>query len=163
MATKKNRRSALGLGNLLEVLSQGRDSRADADEPLRFCVLVDLDAPRYLALAVRDALVPKTPTAAVDVWPLGAQLDAIDEAPDAAVVIPGASATDCAEAARHMAGLGVPTCLVVPSAVDAPELGLGDAAAALVGVVAASDASVLPRKLSSRRPSRSAARPSWTG
>lgn len=149
MATKKNRRSALGLGNLLEVLSQGRDSRADADEPLRFCVLVDLDAPRYLALAVRDALVPKTPTATVDVWPLGVQLDAIDEAPDAAVVIPGASATDCAEAARHMAGLGVPTCLVVPSAVDAPELGLGDAAAALVGVVAASDASVLPRKLSS--------------
>ena len=149
MASKKNRRSALGLGNLLEVLSQGRDSRADADEPLRFCVLVDLDAPRYLALAVRDALVPKTPTATVDVWPLGVQLDAIDEAPDAAVVIPGASAADCAEAVRHMAGLGVPTCLVVPSAVDAPELGLGDAAAALVGVVAASDASVLPRKLSS--------------
>ena len=149
MASKKNRRSTLGLGNLLEVLSQGRDSRADADEPVRICVLVDLDAPRYLALAVRDALVPKTPTAAVDVWPLGVQLDAIDEAPDAAVVIPGASATDCAEAARHMAGLGVPTCLVVPSAVDAPELGLGDAAAALVGVVAASDASVLPRKLSS--------------
>lgn len=149
MASKKNRRSTLGLGNLLEVLSQGRDSRADADEPLRFCVLVDLDAPRYLALAVRDALVPKTPTAAVDVWPLGVRLDAIDEAPDAAVVIPGASATDCAEAARHMAGLGVPTCLVVPSVVDAPELGLGDAAAALVGVVAVSDASVLPRKLSS--------------
>lgn len=48
-----------------------------------------------------------------------------------------------------MAGLGAPTCLVVPSAVDAPELGLGDAATALVGVVAASDASVLPRKLSS--------------
>lgn len=149
MATKNNRRSALGLGNLLEVLSQGRDSRADADEPLRICVLVDLDAPRYLALAVRDVLVPKTPTAAVDVWPLGVQLDAIDEAPDAAVVIPGASTTDCAEAGRHMARLGVPTCLVVPSTVDAPELGLGDAAAALVGVVAASDASVLPRKLSS--------------
>lgn len=149
MANKKNRRSALGLGNLLEVLSQGRDSRADADESLRICVLVDLDAPRYLALAVRDALVPKTPTAAVDVWPLGVRLDAIDEVPDAAVVIPGASATGCAEAARHMADLGTPTCLVVPSAVDAPELGLGDAATALVGVVAASDASVLPRKLSS--------------
>ena len=149
MASKKNRHSALGLGNLLEVLSQGRDSRADADEPLKICVFVDLDAPRYLALAVRDALVPKTPTTAVDVWPLGVQLDAIDEAPDAAVVIPGASTTDCAEAGRHMARLGVPTCLVVPSAVDAPELGLGGVAAALVGVVAASDASVLPRKLSS--------------
>ena len=149
MATKKNRRSALGLGNLLEVLSQGTFGPTPTNQ-LRFCVLAaTLDAPRYLALAVRDALVPKTSTAAVDVWPLGVQLDAIDEAPDAAVVIPGASATDCAEAARHMAGLGVPTCLVVPSAVDAPELGLGDAAAALVGVVAASDASVLPRKLSS--------------
>ena len=140
MANKKNRRSALGLGNLLEVLSQGRDSRADADESLRICVLVDLDAPRYLALAVRDALVPKTPTAAVDVWPLGVRLDAIDEVPDAAVVIPGASVTDCAEAARHMAGLGAPTCLVVPSAVDAPELGLGDAATSLVGVVAPANA-----------------------
>lgn len=149
MATKKNRRSALGLGNLLEVLSQGRDSRADADEPLRFCVLVDLDAPRYLALAVRDALVPKTPTAAVDVWPLGVQLDAIDEAPDAAVVIPGASATDCAEAARHMAGLAVPSCLVVPSALDAPDLGPDAQAGDLVGVVAASDAAALPQKLAS--------------
>lgn len=149
MATKKNRRSALGLGNLLEVLSQGRDSRADADEPLRFCVLVDLDAPRYLALAVRDALVPKTPTATVDVWPLGVQLDAIDEAPDAAVVIPGASATDCAEAVRHMAGLAVPSCLVVPSALDAPDLGPDAQAGDLVGVVAASDAAALPQKLAS--------------
>ena len=138
MATKKNRRSALGLGNLLEVLSQGRDSRADADEPLRFCVLVDLDAPRYLALAVRDALVPKTPTAAVDVWPLGVRLDAIDELPDAAVVIPGASA-----------GLGVPSCLVVPSALDAPDLGPDAQAGDLVGVVAASDAAALPQKLAS--------------
>lgn len=149
MATKKNRRSALGLGNLLEVLSQGRDSRADADEPLRFCVLVDLDAPRYLALAVRDALVPKTPTAAVDVWPLGVRLDAIDEAPDVAVVIPGASATDCAEAVRHMAGLAVPSCLVVPSALDAPDLGSDAQAGDLVGVVAASDAAALPQKLAS--------------
>ena len=133
MANKKNRRSAFGLGNLLEVLSQGRDSRADADESLRICVFVDLDAPRYLVLAVRDALVPKTPTAAVDVWPLGVRLDAIDEVPDAAVVIPGASATGCAEAARHMAGLGAPTCLVVPSAVAAPALGRGAAAAARGG------------------------------
>ena len=149
MATKKIRRSALGLGNLLEVLSQGRDSRADADEPLKICVLVDLDAPRYLALAVRDALVPKTPTAAVDVWPLGVRLDAIDEPPDAAVVIPGASAADCAEAVRHMAGLAVPSCLVVPSALDAPDLGPDAQAGDLVGVVAASDAAALPQKLAS--------------
>lgn len=149
MASKKNRRSTLGLGNLLEVLSQGRDSRADADEPLKICVLVDLDAPRYLALAVRDALVPKTPTAAVDVWPLGVRLDAIDEPPDAAVVIPGASAADCAEAVRHMAGLAVPSCLVVPSALDAPDLGPDAQAGDLVGVVAASDAAALPQKLAS--------------
>lgn len=149
MATKKNRRSTLGLGNLLEVLSQGRDSRADADEPLKICVLVDLDAPRYLALAVRDALVPKTPTAAVDVWPLGVRLDAIDEPPDAAVVIPGASAADCAEAVRLMAGLVVPSCLVVPSALDAPDLGPDAQAGDLVGVVAASDAAALPQKLAS--------------
>lgn len=149
MASKKNRRSTLGLGNLLEVLSQGRDSRADADEPVRICVLVDLDAPRYLALAVRDALVPKTPTAAVDVWPLGVRLDAIDEAPDAAVVIPGASAADCAEVVRHMAGLAVPACLVVPSTLDAPDLGLDAQAEGLVGVVAASDATALPQKFAS--------------
>ena len=39
-----------------------------------------------------------------------------------AVVIPGASAADCAEVVRHMAGLAVPACLVVPSTLDAPDL-----------------------------------------
>lgn len=149
MAPKKNRRSTLGLGNLLDVLSQGRDSRADADEPLRICVLVGLDAPRYLALAVRDALVPKTPTATVDVWPLGVRLDAVGELPDACLVVFGRATGDVAAAVRHMAESGVPTCMVVPSALDAPEVDLGADAAALAGVVAASDASALPQKLAS--------------
>lgn len=149
MASKKNRHSTLGLGNLLDVLSQGRDSRADADEPLRICVLVDLDSPRYLALAVRDALVPKTPTATVDVWPLGVRLDAVGELPDACLVVLGRATADCAEAVRRMAESGVPACMVVPSALDAPEVALGPDAAALVGVVAASEARALPQKLAS--------------
>lgn len=146
---KKGGHSTLGIGNLLEVLSQGRDSRADASAPVRTCVLVDLDAPRYLALAVRDALVPKTPTATVDVWPLGVRLDSLGEVPDACVVIPGHAAADCADAVRHMVGLGVPCAIVVPSALDAPEVELGPEASALLGVVAASDEAALPRKLAS--------------
>lgn len=149
MARRNNRRTTLGLGNLVDVLTQGRDARARADEPVRLCVLVDLDAPRELALAVRDALVPRTATASVDVWPLGVRLDALGQAPDAALIIPGSGARDCGQAMRELAGRGVAVGVVVASALDAPEVALDESSAPLVGVVAASDASAVLRKLAS--------------
>lgn len=149
MATKKRGRSGsgLGLGNILDVLSSGRDARGAADEPVRICVLVDLDAPRDLVLAVKECLVPVRPAATVDVWPLGVRVDALPKAPDAVVVLCGPAPGDVLSAVWHFSSLGVPSCMAASSALDAPDPALPDAQAALVETVAASDARVLPDKL----------------
>lgn len=149
-AQKKTKRgSSVGLGNVFDLLSSARDARGAAGEPVRLCVLVDVDAPRELALAVKACLVPEAPGATVDVWPLGTRLDAIRVLPDAALVVAGPVPADVASAASFFAGRGVPVGVVVASALDVPDFPLTDAVSQLVGTVAASDPEALPDALSS--------------
>lgn len=145
---KRGRSSGIGLGNVLDLLSSAKDSRGAADEPVSVCVLVDVDAPRELALAVKALLVPERPTAEVGVWPLGVRLDALGGVPDAALVLCGPAPADVLDAARHFADIGVPVCMVAQSALDLPEAAVADGKAALIGGVAASDAAALSQKLS---------------
>ena len=144
MAGKKSgRASGIGLGNFLDLIASARDSRGAADEPVSICVLVDVDAPRDLALSAKALLVPCRPAATVSVWPLGVRLDALGEVPDAVIVICGPVPTDALGAATHFAECGVPACMLAQSALDLPE-----AAVALVRGIAASDAGALSQKLS---------------
>lgn len=138
-------RRKFSAGRVLEVLSSGRSSFRGRDERVTLRVHVDPSCPRELALAARGALMPERENVVVEVLGPGAA-PAGSPAPDAVVVLPGGEG--CEALVASYARSGVPVCALVETALDAPRVELPEQAAALVGVVAASDAAVLPDKLS---------------
>lgn len=135
---------AWSVGRMADVVSSGRAALRGRDERVCLHVLVDGAAPRELACAVRDLLMPERANAEVRVAPLAGARPG-SEAVDAAVALtaPGGAA----DAIAAYAGAGVPVAVVVEGALEAPRLALDDAAAALVSVVAASSADALAQKL----------------
>ena len=137
------RRRKVSAGQVFDVLSSARRSLRGRDERLVVRVHVDPACPRWLALAVKAALVPERPGAVVDVR--GLSLADAAEAPDAALVLVGGS--DVRGLAEAYARAGVAVGLVAEGALDVPELSLAEGARELVGVVAASSAEALSDKL----------------
>lgn len=131
-------------GRVLEVLSAGRGSFRGRDERVHVRVHVDPSCPRDLALAAKRLLVPERENVSVEVTgPSAVPSEA--GAPDAAVVLSGGG--DCGRLVEAYARAGVPACVVVETALDAPRLDLPEQASGLAGVVAASDPSALADKL----------------
>lgn len=139
-------RRKFSVGRALEVLSSGRSSFKGRDESVLVHVHVDPECPRELALAAKGALLAERAGGRVEVFGLEAA-PASDAAPDAAVVVSGGS--DCDALVSSYARSGVPVGVLVEGALDAPRLSLPDQAAALVRVIAASDARTLADKLAS--------------
>lgn len=131
-------------GRVLEVLSSGRGSFAERDERVVLRVHVDPACPRELALCVRGCLLAERPGGVVDVRGMAAPA-AGEEAPDAALVLPGEGTG--AGLVSAYARAGVPVGVVVEGALDAPQAELPPEAAALVGVVAASSEGALREAL----------------
>ena len=114
------------------------------------CVLclVDVTAPKSLALPVRDAFVPRLPTADVRVVAAGSGTDLLaPTVPDVCVAVMGRNAADISAGVCELAAAGVPVALVVESSLDAPRLPLGETAARRVSVVSATNAEVLTDRL----------------
>lgn len=133
-------------GRVLEVLSSGRSSFRGRDERVEIRVHVGAGCPRDLALAVKQALLPERENVVVEVLGL-APVPASAGAVDAVVVIPDVGGGEGVVSAY--ARSGVPVCVLVETVLDAPRLELPDQAAALVEVVAVSDAAVTPERLAS--------------
>lgn len=134
--------SKVSAGRVLEVLSSALEARRDRDARVCVRVHVDADCPRAVALAVRDALVAERAGGVVEVR------DATDdhgEAPDAVVVLAGRG--DCGGLVGSYARAGVPVCVVVEGALDAPEPELPEGARDLVGVLAVSEPADVPARL----------------
>ena len=132
------------VGRTMEMAGFARASARRRDERLGIHVLVDTDCPRWLACAVRDALVPQRPGGEVLVG-------ALDEAPgdpaeaDAALfLVRGGS---CVRVARDYVACGVPVALVVEDALDTPRL--PEVASGDLALVAGSDEDALLDRLSS--------------
>ena len=137
-------RHKVSMGQVFDVFSSARRSLKGRDERVVVRVHVDPTCPRWLALAVKGALVAERPSGIVDVRELSAAPDA--EMPDAALVLVGAA--DSSGLAAAYARAGVSVGLVAEGALDVsvPDLG---AASELVGVVAASSPEALSDKLAS--------------
>ena len=138
-------RHKVSAGQVFDVLASARHALRGRDERVVLRVHVDPTCPRWLALAVKRALVAERPGGVVDVCGLVAPTGA--KAPDVALVLVGGS--DVSGLACAYARAGVAVGLVAEGALDVPELSLGEAAAELVGVVAASSPEALSDKLAS--------------
>lgn len=139
MASRK-----VSVGRVLEVLSSGRGSFAARDERVVVRVHVDPACPREVALFVRDALVAERPTGIVDVRGMGRHFQG-EDAPDLVLVLVGGGGGS--DLVASYARSGVPVCVVVEGALDAPRLELPEPASSLVSVVAASSEEALSAKL----------------
>ena len=133
------------VGRVLEVLSSGRGSFAARDERVVVRVHVCPGCPRWVALALKRALVAERPGGVVEVVGADAREGSAD--PDVALVVAGEGS--CADLVGSYARSGVSVAVVVEGALDAPRLDLPEEAAALVGVVAGSTEPVLAEKLAS--------------
>lgn len=131
------------MGRVLEVLSSGRGSFAARDERVVVRVHVDPACPREVARFVRGALLAERPGGIVEVR--GMELpNRGEEAPDLVLALVGEGGE---QVVCSYARAGVPVCVVVEGALDAPRLELPEQAAALVSVVAASSEGALSEKL----------------
>lgn len=111
-------------------------------------VLVDTTAPRTLVLPVKDAFVPRLPTSDVRVKDVRRRGDVLAPTmPDVCVAIMGSNSYDSALGVTELAAAGVPVALVVESALDAPELSLGETAARRVSILSATNEDVLTERL----------------
>ena len=131
------------MGRVLEVLSSGRGSFAARDERVVVRVHVDPACPREVALFVKGALAAERPGGVVEVRDMRLPARG-EEDPDLVLALVGEGG---AELVGSYARSGVPVCVVVEGALDAPRLELPEQAAALVGVVAASSEEALSEKL----------------
>lgn len=139
MAKKK-----VSFAQMADVIGSGRAALRGRDERVVLHVVVDADAPRDLAVTLRDALVAERLGGVVEVCAVGGPLPSGD-APDAAMVLVG-SCDACAVVSSY-ARSGIPVAMIVEGALDAPELDLPEQAAALVGVIAAASPDALLQKL----------------
>ncbi len=114
------------------------------------CVLalVDVTAPKTLALPVRDAFDPRLPTSQVRVVAVGSGVDLLAPTlPDVCVAVMGRNAEEVADSVCELAAAGVPVALVVESALDVPPLPVGETAARRVSIISATSTEVLIDRL----------------
>lgn len=147
--TRVNAKNSHGisLSTVLDLVGEARSAQQRREEELSVQVEVALDAPRDIAAAVKEILMPEQANARVRVAALGAG-SAREEA-DLAVVVSGADAGAATERAVAWAALGVPCAIVCESALDAVEPHAAEPVVALISHVYASDGSALADGLAS--------------
>lgn len=136
----------LPISDALGIADAARRAAGDAGEQCCLLVAVGDGAPASLVSALRDAFVPDTTLANVDVTTCDLACAAPLSGYDAVLVVVGHD-----EAARRLAsvasGCGVPCALLVESSVEAPSPFDAGAAGAPVSVIAGSSDEVLLGKL----------------
>lgn len=137
----------LPIDKIMEVVGAGREADKGYNEPIAVAVWVDPGAPQALLQTLRDCLLPEQPTGLVEVHDLHDRFLEREDPTDVAVVVPGSCGDAAREVVRSFAHNGTPVAVVVESAVEAPDFGLEQDSASLVGVVAASDDSHMKSKL----------------
>ena len=134
----------LPISDALGIADAARRAAGDAGEQCCLLVAVGDGAPASLVSALRDAFVPDTTLANVDVTTCGLACAAPLSGYDAVLVGHDETARRLASVAS---GCGVPCALLVESSVEAPSSFDGDAAGAPVSVIAGSSDEALLGKL----------------
>ena len=118
------------------VVNMGKESEESMDEALHLVVLVDEECPTWLAIAVRDALVPER-DACVDVAKLGASHPVIGI--DVAVIVAGGSEELVRNAIRLFAAQRHNVVVVAETSLDVPDTQLPAKLSQFVSVVVGSE------------------------
>lgn len=109
---------SIPVDQLRGVMNMGREAEESMGEAIHISVLVDTTCPRWLASAVRDALVPER-DARVDVGELSLRTDVVGI--DIGVVVAGRSEDLVRGAIRTFAGARQYVVVVAESRIDIPE------------------------------------------
>ena len=131
-----------------DMVISGREVEEQRVDHVCVLALVDVTAPRSLAIPVRDAFDPRMPTSEVRVVAAGSNTDLLSPTiPDVCVAVMGRNAAGIASGVTELAAAGVKVALVVESALDAPRLHLGQTAARRVSIISATNEEVLLERL----------------
>lgn len=131
-----------------DLVISGREMEERRCDYVCVVALVDVTAPRSLAIPVRDALDPRLPTSEVRVVAAGSGTDLLAPTiPDVCVAVLGRNAQAVSAGVCELAAAGVPVALVCESALDAPKLPLGATAARRVSIISATNPEVLTERL----------------
>lgn len=137
-------RFRIPVGRVAEVMAKGREAWASLGAPLVVHVWVDAQVPRWLAQAVKGALVPQMGASEVvvrDLEDLQATADA--SAAQMAIVLAGGSDQLVRSAMVEYATRAVPVAVCAQTSLDVPDASLGPDEAALVRPVIGSQADQL--------------------
>lgn len=131
-----------------DMMRSGREVEERRCDYVCVLILVDTTAPKALALPVRDAFSPRLPTCDVHVVRAGSDVDLLaPPVPDVCVAVMGRDAASISAGVCEIAAAGVPVALVVESALDAPNLPLGETTSKRVSILSATNAEVLTDRL----------------
>ena len=131
-----------------DVFRSGQEAEERRCDYVCVAAFVDTTAPRGLVLPVRDALIPRLPTADVRVVPVGKSSRLlVPTAPDVCIALVGRDGQAIADGVCMLAEAGVPVALVVESALDAPALPLSEYEAQYVSIISAISPDVLLDRL----------------
>lgn len=127
------------------VVNMGKEAEESMEEGMHLSVLVDTTCPRWLALAIRDALVPER-DAVVDVFVLDGRPST--KGIDVGIVVAGGSEALIRGAIRSFAGVRQHVIVVAESSLDIPETHLPAKLGQYVTDVVASEHGPLLERLS---------------
>ena len=131
-----------------DMIQSGREAEERRIDAVCVLALVDVTAPRSLAIPVRDAFDPRLHTSEVRVVGVDRGVDLLSPyPPDVCVTVMGANASSVARDVTLLAEAGVPVALVVESALDAPPMRLSPGAAERVSILSATSEEVLLDRL----------------
>ncbi|MGN0287540.1 MAG: hypothetical protein ACI4B6_07725 [Atopobiaceae bacterium] len=134
-------RFRIPVGRVAEVMAKGREAWASLGAPLVVHVWVDAQVPRWLAQAVKGALVPQMGASEVVVRDLEDLPLAVDASgAQMAMVLAGGSDRLVRSAIVEYATRAVPVAVCAQTSLDVPDAGLGPDEAALVRPVIGSQA-----------------------
>lgn len=130
-------RVRIPVSKVVEVADKAREAAGSIDEALYVSVLVGPEVPRWMAMTVKEALVPQMGASTVDVQDLRSFRGAVAEA-DLAILLAGGSEDLAVQALTSYARAGVPCAVCVETSLDAPEVELPEGLGSYVRLVAGS-------------------------
>lgn len=131
-----------------DMIQSGREAEQRRTDAVCVLILVDVTAPRSLALPVKEAFDPRLHTAEVRVVGVDRGVDLLAPTPpDVCVVVMGSNGVSVARDVALLAESGVPVAIAVESALDAPAMSLTQSAAERVSILSATSEDVLLERL----------------
>ena len=143
--SSKAKKRKVATEQLRNVMSMGREAEESMGEALHIAVHVDNTCPRWLALAVRDALVPER-DARVDVYVLDGRPSTAGV--DVGIVVAGHSDALIRGAVRSYAGARQHVIVIAESSLDIPDTHLPAKVGQFVAHVMASERGPLLERFS---------------